>query len=193
MRIYLIRHGESQSNYDKNNGNHYFCGQLDVPLTEKGKQSAIELQHYFADKVIDRVYLSDLMRTRQTAQAIFSSEKLYKIESPLLRERSLGEFEGEMVDKITQSTEFAQYFKDEDYKYFRHSFTQKAPEGESYADVLYRIEQFFNKEIQDNDGSIAIVAHQVVIRCILVYFGYETKESVIDKKIENCVPYVLEV
>lgn len=48
-----------------------------------------------------------------------------------------------MVDELEQSTEFAQYFNDEAYKYFRHSFSQKAPEGESYADVLYRVEQFF--------------------------------------------------
>ena len=41
MKIYLIRHGESQSNYDKKNGNHYFCGQMDVPLTEKGEQSVL--------------------------------------------------------------------------------------------------------------------------------------------------------
>ncbi|MGE7364963.1 histidine phosphatase family protein, partial [Staphylococcus cohnii] len=33
MKLYLIRHGESKSNYDKKEGNHYFCGQLDVPLT----------------------------------------------------------------------------------------------------------------------------------------------------------------
>ncbi|AKL93230.1 Histidine phosphatase superfamily (branch 1) [Staphylococcus capitis subsp. capitis] len=36
MNIYLVRHGESQSNYDNKHGKPYFCGQLDVPLTEKG-------------------------------------------------------------------------------------------------------------------------------------------------------------
>ncbi|MCD8829143.1 histidine phosphatase family protein [Staphylococcus gallinarum] len=193
MKIYLIRHGESQSNYDKKNGNHYFCGQMDVPLTEKGEQSAVDLQTYFADKEIDHVYLSDLTRTKQTAQGIFPNDKVPKTETPLLRERSLGKFEGEMVDELEQSTEFAQYFNDEAYKYFRHSFSQKAPEGESYADVLYRVEQFFKNEVQAQDDNIAIVAHQVVIRCILVYFGYESKENAVDTKVENCVPYVLDI
>ena len=36
MEIYLVRHGESQSNYDNKHGYLYFCGQLDVPLTERG-------------------------------------------------------------------------------------------------------------------------------------------------------------
>ncbi|MCG7337938.1 histidine phosphatase family protein [Staphylococcus sp. ACRSN] len=193
MKIYLIRHGESQSNFAKKNGNHYFCGQMDVPLTDKGKESAIDLQNYFEDKEINHVYLSDLTRTKQTAQAIFPSEKISKTKTPLLRERSLGKFEGEMVDELEQSTKFSRYFNDENYKYFRHSFEQKAPEGESYADVLYRIEQFFEKEVQDSEENIAIVAHQVVIRCILVYFGYESKESAVDKKVENCVPYVLDI
>ena len=36
MEIYLVRHGESQSNYDNKHGYLYFCGQLDIPLTERG-------------------------------------------------------------------------------------------------------------------------------------------------------------
>lgn len=47
MKIYLVRHGESQSNYDKQQGKKYFCGQLDVPLTESGVHSAQLLQSYF--------------------------------------------------------------------------------------------------------------------------------------------------
>ena len=47
MNIYLVRHGESQSNYDNKHGKPYFCGQLDVPLTEKGMQSAQDLVTYF--------------------------------------------------------------------------------------------------------------------------------------------------
>ena len=47
MEIYLVRHGESQSNYDNKHGYLYFCGQLDVPLTERGIKSAKELSVYF--------------------------------------------------------------------------------------------------------------------------------------------------
>lgn len=36
MTIYLVRHGESQSNYDNKHFRSYFCGQLDVPLTDSG-------------------------------------------------------------------------------------------------------------------------------------------------------------
>ncbi|PTE95762.1 histidine phosphatase family protein, partial [Staphylococcus cohnii] len=69
MKIYLVRHGESQSNYDKKQGNNYFCGQLDVPLTEKGTRDAQFLQSYFDKHHVQQIYLSDLQRTRQTYNA----------------------------------------------------------------------------------------------------------------------------
>ena len=40
MKLYLVRHGESQSNYDNKHNRAYFCGQLDVPLTKKGIEGA---------------------------------------------------------------------------------------------------------------------------------------------------------
>ncbi|WP_436943763.1 histidine phosphatase family protein [Staphylococcus xylosus] len=191
MKIYLVRHGESQSNYDKKEGKNYFCGQLDVPLTEKGTRSAQLLQSYFNKKDIDHVYLSDLLRTRQTYNAIFDNAIPASVTSSL-RERSLGEFEGEMVDKIEQNPEYARYFNDEDYLSFRHSFSQKAPGGESYADVLQRVTQFFEHEVDNSLETIVIVAHQVVLRCCFVYLRYDSQATVIERKIENCVPYELE-
>ena len=191
MKIYLVRHGESQSNYDKKQGKNYFCGQLDVPLTERGTWSAQLLQSYFDKKAIDHIYISDLLRTRQTYNAIFDKSIPVSV-TPLLRERSLGEFEGEMVAKVEQNPEYAQYFNDEDYLSFRHSFTQKAPGGESYADVLQRVTHFFEQELDNSLETIVIVAHQVVLRCCFVYLRYDTQATVIDRKIENCMPYELE-
>ncbi|HDH3997361.1 TPA: histidine phosphatase family protein, partial [Staphylococcus aureus] len=49
MTIYLVRHGESQSNYDNKHFRSYFCGQLDVPLTDTGKKSADDLCDYFKE------------------------------------------------------------------------------------------------------------------------------------------------
>ncbi len=43
MTIYLVRHGESKSNYDNKHFRSYFCGQLDVPLTDTGTKSVDDL------------------------------------------------------------------------------------------------------------------------------------------------------
>ena len=191
MKIFLIRHGESQSNYDKKHGKDYFCGQMDVQLTVKGLQSAQALKEEFEQKDIDRVYVSDLTRTKQTYGAIFDKAIPTTVTSTL-RERSLGLFEGTLVSDLKQNPTYPAYFNDENYKSFRHSFTQKAPEGESYTDVLNRVKQFFEKEVDPSLETIAVVAHQVVIRCMMVYLGYDKQETAIDREVDNCVPYVVE-
>lgn len=190
MNIYLVRHGESQSNYDNKHGKPYFCDQLDVPLTEKGMQSAQDLVTYFTNKKIGHVYVSDLLRTQQTYEGIFP----YNIPTTFtksLRERSLGVFEGKNKQEVREDVEYERYFNDPEFKDFRHSFSQKAPEGESYQDVYERIEHFFNEELNHNDENIVIIAHQVVIRCILVYLGELNKEDALDAEIKNCYPYLV--
>ncbi|PZP96975.1 MAG: histidine phosphatase family protein [Staphylococcus capitis] len=190
MNIYLVRHGESQSNYDNKHDKPYFCGQLDVALTEKGMQSAQDLVTYFTNKKIGHVYVSDLLRTQQTYEGIFP----YNIPTTFtksLRERSLGVFEGKNKQEVSEDVEYERYFNDPEFKDFRHSFSQKAPEGESYQDVYERIEHFFNEELNHDDENIVIIAHQVVIRCILVYLGELNKEDALDAEIKNCYPYLV--
>lgn len=124
MKIYLVRHGESKSNYDNKYGEPYFCGQLNVPLTEQGTESAQALVNYFTNKNIDYVYVSSLLRTQQTYEAIFP----YNIPTTftdLLKERSLGVFEGKYKKEVSQDETFYKYFNDDNFKDFRHSFTQK--------------------------------------------------------------------
>ena len=192
MNLYLIRHGESQSNYDNKYNRAYYCGQLDVPLTERGIESAKNLKTYFYNIKIDDVYVSDLTRTKETYQYIFPYDIPTTVTS-LLRERSLGLFEGQFKDKLMKNNKYHRYFHDSNYKDFRHSFIQNAPEGESYNDVYHRVKQFFETiHIQDNH-TIVIIAHQVVIRCIMVYFGYINKEEALTKVIENCKPYLIEL
>jgi len=192
VKLYLVRHGESQSNYDNKHHRAYFCGQLDVHLTKKGVEGAQKLESYFKDMDIDYVYVSDLTRTIETYNNIFPYDIPTTV-TPSLREHSLGVFEGEYKDKLMQDNQYHQYFNHPEYKDFRHSFTQKAPEGESYGDVLNRIRLFFENEVSQDAETIVIVAHQVVIRCMLVYFGMLTKKEALDYNIENCKPIYIEI
>lgn len=190
MEIYLVRHGESQSNYDNKHGYLYFCGQLDVPLTERGIKSAKELSVYFKNKYIDNVYVSDLKRTRQTYEELFPYD-IPTIYTKTLRERSLGVFEGKNKEEVCKDKRFEKYFRDPNYKYFRHSFSQKAPQGESYQDVYDRVVTFIENELNQQQRRVVIVAHQVVIRCFFVYFKMITKEEALSTEIHNCYPYLI--
>lgn len=193
MTIYLVRHGESKSNYDNKHFRSYFCGQLDVLLTETGTKSADDLCDYFKEKQIKHVYVSDLLRTQQTFEHIFPYD-IASTTTPLLRERSLGVFEGEYKDEISANPKYEKYFNDPKFKDFRHSFSQKAPKGESYEDVYQRVEHFMNHVVNEDTqkDDIVIVAHQVVIRCLMVYFNNVSREEAVDLKVENCKPYIIE-
>ncbi|MBO1199306.1 histidine phosphatase family protein [Staphylococcus simiae] len=193
MTIYLVRHGESQSNYDNKHFRAYYCGQLDVPLTDKGKASAAILEEYFKALNIKHIYVSDLYRTRQTYEHIFPNTDIDTTITDQLRERSLGQFEGKYKDDISMQQEYEKYFNDPMFNDFRHSFSQKAPGGESYQDVLNRVQAFMDNEVNDKaqQGDIVIIAHQVVIRCLMHYFGQVSKDEAVDLNIENCKPYVI--
>ncbi|UMT76003.1 histidine phosphatase family protein [Staphylococcus roterodami] len=193
MTIYLVRHGESKSNYDNKHSRSYFCGQLDVLLTNAGKKSADDLYQYFKEKNIAHVYVSDLLRTQQTFKHIFPYD-IPSTTTPLLRERSLGVFEGKYKDDVSVNPKYEKYFNDPKFKDFRHSFSQKAPEGESYEDVYQRVSHFMNHVVSENteQDDIVIVAHQVVIRCLMVYFNKVSRKEAVDLKVENCKPYIIE-
>ncbi|MBQ3079189.1 MAG: histidine phosphatase family protein [Clostridia bacterium] len=66
MELYLIRHGESEANA---NGTH--SGWSPVNLTEKGRNQAAQARKHIEGIHFDRLFVSDILRTQQTADIIF--------------------------------------------------------------------------------------------------------------------------
>ena len=86
-KIFLVRHGEA----DSNTGG-FFAGWKDVSLTPLGHQQAVLLSKRLLHEPIGRAYCSDLLRARQTLEAI---SLVCPVEySPALREKNYGELEG---------------------------------------------------------------------------------------------------
>lgn len=68
MKLYLIRHGESESN-----AKGVMAGSgVDSPLTDKGKTQAVEVAKKLSAYTFDYVIVSPLKRTRETAEIICS-------------------------------------------------------------------------------------------------------------------------
>ena len=95
LRLVLIRHGSSTWNDERR-----IQGQLDPPLSEKGRDQARKLGARFRDTQVDAFYSSDLARARETAEAI--AEQIGRPPEYLaeLREVALGEWEGLQRDEI---------------------------------------------------------------------------------------------
>lgn len=72
--LILIRHGESMWN-EKN----LFTGCVDVPLTEKGVEEAIEAGKRISNMPIDIVYTSALVRSKMTAMLALTEHRCMKV------------------------------------------------------------------------------------------------------------------
>ena len=90
MQIELIRHGMTALQDEKR-----YQGMTDAPLSEKGRQQLVR-----ASYCPDVVYVSPLLRARETAEILFPGAR--KIVIPDLAEMNFGAFEGrnylEMAD-----------------------------------------------------------------------------------------------
>lgn len=188
MKIVLIRHGESTANAINEEKNKIFIGQWDCELTERGIQQALKLRNSPVIENADAVFCSDLKRAVHTARLITGRDA---VADKRLRERSLGDFEGRLVDEIKENPLYSEYFNNPEYSDFRHGFNKKAPNGENYRDVCGRVSSFLN-ELDKKYEKIVIVAHFCAIRCIIKTVKNLSNEETVSLWVNNCEPIVID-
>lgn len=160
-RIYLIRHGQTNSNSGK-----MFQGQLNTPLNGNGLDQAYQMAAYMQKLPVDVIYCSSLVRAVMTAAPLAMAKNMpYKTES-LLKEVSFGAWEG---------VSFAQLHREhgEEMRTFLErpgDFTP--PRGESFAQAQKRCVQGLQNILarEGHDKNIAIVTHGGIIRLLVCYF-----------------------
>ncbi|PFH54171.1 hypothetical protein AMATHDRAFT_135269 [Amanita thiersii Skay4041] len=91
LRIFLVRHGETDANREK-----IMQGQLDTPLNDTGLQQARLVAQRLQSVQFDIAYTSDLQRAVKTAETIVSDQQgLDLVKCKELRERFMGNIQGE--------------------------------------------------------------------------------------------------
>ncbi len=95
--LILIRHGETDWNRELR-----FQGQIDVPLNAMGFEQARRVAERLAGETVQHLVCSDLLRTRQTAEAPSRQLALAPIADPGLREQGFGIVDGLRVEDIQQ-------------------------------------------------------------------------------------------
>ena len=154
MRLYLVRHGETEMNQ---RGCYY--GTTDVPLTEKGRAQAAALGRYLKGMDLDRILSSPLRRATETAGEIRAlCRDCVAIEcDSRLAEQNFGIFEGHTYGELAEQypEELAAWNQDFD--------TYRIPGGESFLDVRRRLDRFVAElwdEAGKSDAAVLIVAHK---------------------------------
>jgi alpha-ribazole phosphatase len=150
MKWIWIRHGETKANRDKR-----YCGQLDEPLTEVGKEQALRLSSQLADLKLDAIYASDLQRCAETAQAIKEAHPSLSIYfTPALRECSFGAWEGRTYDELMGT--------DPEHvgKWLENPFFHAPPDGETLRDLDQRLMAWVRQAIKRHRGeTVCVVTH----------------------------------
>ena len=154
-RLILIRHGESLGNSKR-----IILGHTDWDLSPLGYRQAEITAAALADRRVDAIYSSDLIRAYHTVLPMASSRGLTVTTDTSLRELYVGEWEGREVHELID-TYGDLYLVD----WRQHFGTFTAPGGESVVALGERIEQALARIAEKNEGKTLIIGlHAAAIR-----------------------------
>jgi alpha-ribazole phosphatase/probable phosphoglycerate mutase len=159
-RIYLIRHGQVE-NFESGAYN----GQIDVPITETGRQQMMSVLERLQDQEVRAVYCSDLRRTVEGAEIIAGGLQVPYTALPGIRERNFGDWEGLTYDEI--GNDYPELFD-----FWRKDVTEVRPPGggENSFDLAERVMETYLPLLEKHAGeTIVVVAHGGVNRIILAH------------------------
>ncbi len=156
--VLLARHGETEWNVQGRRQ-----GQLDSPLTERGRGQAAELAalieaHVAADGAPDSVFSSPLGRALTTAEVIAGARRLPVRLIPSLAEIDHGEFAGLTSDEIEGRWPGSLAARE------RSKFSWRFPGGESYQDASTRAATAIEEIAASGSQRPIVVAHAMIGR-----------------------------
>ena len=149
MNLYVVRHGETIWNKE-----HKVQGITDIPLTEKGKEEAKELQDLIKTLNIDVVISSPLTRARETAKIITDSSLPINTDDRI-KERDWGLNEGADIDSVDK------------WDCWDVVLNTRVQNIEPIQDFMYRVSDFIEDiKTRYKDKNVLVVTHSAVSRVI---------------------------
>jgi broad specificity phosphatase PhoE len=158
LKFFLVRHADKEEgDYFNDRFNHN-----DQPISQFGSRQAAKLKEYFSQIPIRSIFVSEYLRTQQTARAIAEHHHIDPVVDGRLNEIDNGLVEVLSDDELKQ--QYPDVWKaiqdwDRDFRW---------PDGETGIEAQERIVSFIHDHIQQ-EGINLIVAHDGIIRLLLCY------------------------
>jgi 2,3-bisphosphoglycerate-dependent phosphoglycerate mutase len=179
----LVRHGQSIYNLENR-----FTGNLDVALTQLGREEAKIAGGKLKDFNYSIAYTSTLIRAQETLRIIL--EKINQtgiqiVENTALNERMYGNLQG------LNKAETAQKYGDAQVEIWRRSYAVRPPEGESLEDTFNRTVPYFQREIEPKlraGNNVLIVAHGNSLRALKMYLEHISEAEIAHVDIPTGTP-----
>lgn len=176
----MVRHGETECNVKR-----VYYGSLDVPITENGRRQAEELGGMLSDVTFDKVIVSGLRRTQQTAEAILSRQaaerrrfgpSLQAADTPTpeiypvsaFNEMDFGAWEGLHYTQVRE-------LYSGDYEAMAKDWLHCPPtRGEAFCDFSRRVLEGWDKLFSDKAfkkaENVLFVGHSGPMQCLMCHF-----------------------
>lgn len=154
MRLIFVRHGQTPSNVQ-----HLLDTAVPGPgLTELGREQAAALPAAFVGIDLAAIYVSDLIRTHETAAALAAARGLAPIERGGLREISAGDFE------MSGTFEAVSAYHEATVAWVSGDLDVRLPGGEDGHEVLGRFDEVVTEICGNGHDTVAVVSHGAVLR-----------------------------
>lgn len=150
MKIYFVRHGETQYNKDG-----MLTGQTDISITEEGIEQARGAVNNLPQDCTE-IYCSDLLRCKQTAEFLNETINLPITYDERFRERNWGELQGKFFHEVHDTL-----------THYNKNTSQIPPGGESFENIKNRLLSAIEDIKKNRKGDkVVVVTHGGVIRLL---------------------------
>ena len=188
MRLYIIRHGETEWNVLRR-----FQGRSDIPLNDEGRRLARITAEALSEVPFARIYTSPLKRAYETAMIIKGDRDIPVIEEPRIIEIGFGEYEGLCCGKEHYN------IPDPDFMNFFHKpEAYKPPRGAEGIDELkartadFLQEIVYNKDMEHD--TVLVSTHGAALRGLLSNISQVGIEDFWGSGVhKNCAVTIVEV
>jgi 2,3-bisphosphoglycerate-dependent phosphoglycerate mutase len=181
--LVIVRHGQSQWNLENR-----FTGEVDIGLTQLGRQEAIQAGEKLKEIEFDRAFTSILKRAEETLELILEQSLYPKVvieRSKALNERNYGSLQG------LNKAETAEKYGVQQVEIWRRSYEIAPPGGESLKDTAFRVIPYYQREIEPliwKNQQLLIVAHGNSLRALMMYLENISEEDIEKINIPTSTP-----
>jgi alpha-ribazole phosphatase len=155
MNLYLIRHGQTDSNTQGR-----FLGSFEDGLSPHGINEIKKSKELIRDIRFDKIFSSEKNRAIDSAKILVDKEIVYDAR---LNERDFGIFENKTYKEICDNYPVEQKAWEENW------IDYKIPKGESVREVYDRIIEFMKMLEKENYENCLVVSHGGIIKLIYCY------------------------